>query len=257
MRIRVLVADDEPHARLRVKKIIEERDDGVLVGDCKNGKEAIETILNQEPDLVFLDIRMPDMTGFEVLNVIGKDKIPHIIFTTAFDRYAIKAFDINAVDYLLKPIDLDRFNESIDRVKETLKLKEAYSLKENIMNLLEKHEKRLKEDSFIIELRHNGRNIKINFEDIYYFEATGNYVKMILRDKNYLYRSSMTETEEMLGDMPILRIHRSFILNTNYVREVRYLNNSEYDFLLKNGEKLKSGRTYRDSIVEFLNSSNY
>jgi len=253
MKLRCLIIDDEYLARQRLLKLLEPFDDIVIVGECKNGKEALELIPLKEPDLIFLDIQMPDMNGFTVVSKLTIK--PHIIFTTAYDSYALKAFEINAVDYLLKPFDEDRLSIAIERIKALKKKKQASHLEDKIKKLLRSYENEAMGYLNEIVILINGRDVTVYTEDIIYFKSDGNYVHIITETKSYLYRSTLNSLSDSLDPNQFLRIHRSIILNKYYIKKCVYNSNNEYRFHLKNEEQLVSSRSYKSLISDYLSNA--
>jgi len=253
MKLRCLIIDDEYLARQRLLKLLEPFDDIVIVGECKNGKEALELIPLKEPDLIFLDIQMPDMNGFTVVSKLTIK--PHIIFTTAYDSYALKAFEINAVDYLLKPFDEDRLSIAIERIKALKKKKQASHLEDKIKKLLRSYENEAMGYLNEIVILINGRDVTVYTEDIIYFKSDGNYVHIITETKSYLYRSTLNSLSDSLDPNQFLRIHRSIILNKYYIKKCAYNSNNEYRFHLKNEEQLVSSRSYKSLISDYLSNA--
>lgn len=251
-KIRTIVVDDEPLARLRIVNLLKQYDYVQVIGECKNGREAIKTIQSYKPDLVFLDIQMPDLNGFDVLSNAIFNPMPVIIFVTAYDQYALKAFDVHAIDYLLKPFDDERFEAALEQAKEQIFLKEKAFLHQKMMHLLETYQHQHTDELTAIEIKDKGRSKLISVEDIYHFEAQGNYLKIYLFDKSYLHRETLQNIENQINAHIFLRIHRSLLINTNYLEKVKYLSNHQYLFILKNGQKLTSSRSYRDNVVNYM-----
>ncbi len=250
--ISAVVIDDEYLARQRVIKLLSGYNDIKLIGEARNGKTGIAIIDDLAPDLVFLDIQMPDMDGFEVIQKIRSPRKPYIIFTTAFDSYAIKAFNIHALDYLLKPYDTERFAESIKKVVEHFQLKRTSDVGVKLMGLINEYRK--EEEGYLstFKIREKGREINVECETILYLGANGNYLNLKTVNKVLLYRTTMNKIENQLNPERFLRIHRSLIVNKMSIQKCRYLNNNEYEFLMKNGDLLRSGRSYKDGIVKYL-----
>lgn len=251
-RIRTLIVDDEPLARLRIINLLKKVDYVSIIGECKNGREALKSIKSYKPDLVFLDIQMPDLNGFDVLSQAQFNPVPFIIFVTAYDQYALKAFDVHAVDYLLKPFDDDRFMTALQHAKQQLDLKENASLHQKMLKLLENYQHQQSDELSAIEIKDKGRSTFINIEDVYLFETQGNYVKIHLFKKSYLYRATLQHIEQQVNSRIFLRIHRSLLINTNYVHLTKYQSNNQYLFTMQNGVTLLSSRSYRDAIVNYL-----
>ncbi len=250
-----IIIDDEFLARKRLEKLLENNSFVKIIGEAKNGKEAIDLIRNKSPDLLFLDIQMPEMNGFEVLEKI--DKNAHIIFTTAYDQYAIKAFEENAVDYLLKPFDIDRLNQAVDKVRKVVKSKRSVELEEKFALLLKTYQAL---DSSYLEtftIKEKGREIHVLADEVYYLKSEGNYISIKTDSRKYLLRQSMNQVESELNPSKFLRIHRSYIVNTNFIVKTIYRNNNEYELELTDGSVLVSGRTYKSRLDDYLNDSNH
>ena len=252
MKLRCVIVDDEYLARQRLLKLLEPYDEIIIVGECRNGGEALDIIPLKEPDLVFLDIQMPDMDGFTVLSKL--QLTPHVIFTTAYDSYALKAFEINAVDYLLKPFDDERLKNAIDRIVELKKRKEASNLEDKIKRLLTSYKVDDSKYNNEFTIKVKGRDLSIYGDDIMYFNSDGNYVQLVTDKKTHLYRTTLNSLSDSLDKKQFLRIHRSLILNKYYIKSCSYNGNNEYKFHLKNGEQLISSRSYKSLISEYLSS---
>lgn len=256
MSIRTLIVDDERLARLRILKLIEPYGEIEVIGESKNGNEAVELINSKKPDLIFLDIQMPDLNGFEVLSKVDLSFNPVIIFATAYDNYALKAFDVHAVDYLLKPFDADRFEVALERAKTYLQMRKSTEFNDKIINLMRDYYNVHSEFKTKFGIKSKGKKIEIYTDDIFYFESDGNYVNINLETQKYLYRITMNALEYELNSNTFLRIHRSLIINSYAVKTVRYEGeNNKYRFYMKNGKELVSGRSYKDKIMEYLSSN--
>jgi two-component system LytT family response regulator len=230
---------------------LEDYHDIIVVAECKNGREAIEKIKLKEPDFIFLDIQMPDLDGFSVINRL--DKLPYIIFTTAYDSFALKAFEINAVDYLLKPFDEERLDTSIKRMKALKEHEKTAGLKEKLARLLTSMQDENSGDTrTFFEIKKNGRLLKVHTEHIIYIQSEGNYLELYTDEKKFLYRGTMNAIEAELSKQLFMRIHRSLIVNKVYIDSCIYLNNSEYKVVLKNDSFVLSGRSYKDKIISYL-----
>jgi two-component system LytT family response regulator len=250
--IRTLVVDDEPLARARIVNLLNKADNVSIIGECKNGREAMKAISTYKPDLVFLDIQMPDLNGFDVLNSGKLNEVPFIIFVTAFDQYALKAFDVKAVDYLLKPYDEERFYKALEHARTQISMKDAAVLHQKMVNLIEEQKMQNGEINDVVELKEKGRSILVRVEDLCYIEADGNYLRLHEIDSQHLLRETLQNFETRLEPSIFLRIHRSIIVNTNYIEKVSYKGNNQFQFSMKNGKRLLSSRGYREEIVKYL-----
>lgn len=251
MKIKTLIVDDEPHARLRVRKLTEKHPELLVIGEARNGREAIDLILKNVPDVIFLDIQMPDMNGFDVIAKIDELKHkPNVVFTTAYDEYALKAFDVHALDYILKPIDVDRFEEAVNLIKKQVDEKKRWFSKD-----LAKYYQQLKEEKeadFSITVQERSKAVTIYAEEIIKVNAEGNYSEIITANKKVLYRSTLSDLFEKLSAYPFIRVHRKNILNTKSITNVRYKGNNEYEFLMSDNSVVRSGRSYKELIDTFL-----
>ena len=250
--IRTLVVDDEPLARSRIVKLLEGHGEIRLIGESRNGQEAVQKVLDLKPDLLFLDVQMPDFNGFDVLGKLNQKQMPFVIFVTAFDRYALKAFEVHAVDYLLKPYDDERFDEAVNHAIDHVRLTHSDTFNKKLMHLVSEYQHRFTNKSATFEIIERGRSNIIHFDEIYWIEAQGNYVKLYLKNQSYLHRLTMAALEEELHGYQFLRIHRSYFVNSLFVNHIRYLGNGEYKFVLSNNKELLSGRTHKTKIQEYL-----
>lgn len=251
-RIRTLIVDDEQIARSRIRKLVDKDPDIDLIGECGNGSEAVTIIKEKKPDLVFLDIQMPDLDGFGVIDKLDPNKAPFIIFATAYHEYALKAFDVHAIDYLLKPFDDDRFMESLKKAKDQLNMQSTSQLTAKLMKAVQDIQHEHASYARHVVIRHRGREFEIDLDDVLYAEAEGNYVNFELKDRHYLYRITMNALASDLDPIKFLRIHRSFIVNRDKISSVKYNGNNEFRFTMSNGKEIVSGRSYKESIGSFL-----
>ncbi|RMG80278.1 MAG: DNA-binding response regulator [Bacteroidetes bacterium] len=253
-KIRTLVIDDEPLARARILKLLQSVEYITVIGECKNGKEARRQIENYQPDLIFLDIQMPDLNGFEVLQDADLTHRPFIIFVTAFDHYALKAFDVRAVDYLLKPYDDDRFFKALNHARQQILLKDQATLHQKIVKVIEAYEHQHSDNLSALEIRDKGRTFLVNIQDVYWIEAEGNYLKIHLENQKHLIRMTLQSIENQLDRNFFFRIHRSVLVHKLYIESVAYKGNNQYLFRLKNGDKVMSSRSYKDQVTRYLES---
>lgn len=254
MKIKALIVDDEPIARDRVRRMLREESDVEIVGECGNGKEAVTFINQNKPDLVFLDIQIPEVTGFEVLQTINPAKAPAIIFVTAYDQYAIQAFDVHAIDYLLKPFNRERFKRAVERVREQIEKTTTGKIDERLAALLadltssKKYLERLVVKSV-------GRVFFLRTEEVDWIEAAGNYAKLHVGREGHLIRETMNGLESKLNPDKFLRIHRSTLVNIDRIKELNPLFSGDYSVMLKNGTELTLSRNYRDRLLELFEKS--
>ena len=250
--IRSVVIDDEPLARSRIMELLLEDDEVSVVGEARNGNEAIQVISDNKPDLIFLDIQMPDFDGFSVLSKLNPGVQPVVVFVTAYDRFAIQAFETNAIDYLLKPYDNQRFKKALETAKDQVRFKKYSKLSQGLIDLVNSYHWEQQEHPQTIPIKQNGLVKEIPIEEIQSVQSQGNYVKLNLSEHWYLYRSTISHLEDKFRKYDFLRIHRSLMVNTRYVEKVCYLQNNEYRFRLNNGSKLTSSRSYKSSIDAFV-----
>ena len=256
-RIRALVVDDEPLAREGIAELLSADPEVEVVGTCASGREAVETIRRLSPSLVFLDVQMPDIDGFEVLESMP-DSPPVVVFVTAYDQYALRAFEMHAVDYLLKPFDDERFDKAVRRAKTQVRQEKADSLSRRLLALLETYRgagipspgEGGGEGPYLTRLaiRSSGRVVFLRTEEIDWIGAADYYVELHAGGKAHLLREPMARLEEKLDPQRFLRIHRSAIINVDRVREVRTSPLGERFVLLADGTKLKLSRSRRDKL---------
>jgi two-component system LytT family response regulator len=248
-RIRTLIADDEPLARHGVRLLLE-RDSGIeIVGEASGGVEAAEQILRLRPDLVFLDVQMVGCDGFETLKRVGPDATPVVVFVTAYDEYALRAFEFNAVDYLLKPYDDARFAAALDRARDLVLRKRVDAVDNRITRLIEHIEG---EGRDRILLKSSGEIIFLKTSEIDWIEAEGDYVKFHVTGRTHLMRGTMSALEERLDPSRFIRIHRSTIVNADRLRKLSPSFEGEYAVVLQDGTKLRLSRGYHDRIKALL-----
>lgn len=240
---KVLIIDDEEASRIIIRQYLQEYTGVEILGECKNGIEAVAAIDRLEPDLIFLDIQMPGFSGFQVLRTIVH--VPKIIFTTAFDKYALKAFDSNAIDYLLKPYTRQRFDQALS--KALLKPAHTAGLQSLADNSTEANPVFPKK----ILLESGTKMVSISIDDIIYFEADKDYTKVHTAQKNYLSNYGIGVLEQRLNSDTFLRIHRSYIVNLHHIAEV-HRQNSDIYLLLKNDTSLKVSKGYIDNIRKLM-----
>ncbi len=267
-KIRTILVDDEPLALKGLRLRLEEIDDVEIIGDCRNGREAIQSIKQSKPDLVFLDIQMPGLDGFAVIKALIGTYMPLVIFVTAFDEYALKAFDTHALDYLLKPVDEERLAVSLSRVREHLLHHAAIEQNARLLGLIETmddppsdllsavldadHPVRRGAYERQIHIKDRGHITRVEVYQINYIEAAGDYMCIHTDEKRHILRATMKIMEMRLDPAKFQRIHRSTIVNMDQVKEVHPHANGEYFLILEGGSELKVSRSYKDVIGRFL-----
>jgi two-component system LytT family response regulator len=250
MEIRTLIVDDEPLGRRRVRQLLEEAESITIVGECKNGNEAVAAIKELKPDLVFLDIEMPGKNGFDVLEEVGADCVPCVVFVTAYDEYALQAFDFHAVDYLLKPFDRERFLEAVDRARAELESTNG-SVQKQLLSLLEE----LKEKERFpkrVAVKEKGKVVFVRIGEIDWIESSGNYVRLHVGDTSHLMRSTLSGLEDQLDPLEFIRIHRSILVNVDRIREVHPWFHGDFAVELYDGTRLSLSRTYRPKFEQVV-----
>ena len=248
--IRVLLVDDEPLARGMLREMLQDEPDAVIVGESVNGREALEAIRTHHPDLLFLDVQMPELGGFEVLDALGKEPLPYVIFVTAYDQYAVRAFEVHALDYLLKPFDRDRFELSWQRAKAQM-MRDRNGGSDRILALLEE----LKAGPKYLErlvIKAAGRIYFLETSEIDWIGAEGNYVSVHSGKKSHLLRETITSLESQLDPKKFVRIHRSSIVRIDRIQELQPWFHGEYRIILQDGTQLTLSRNYRDKLQEAL-----
>ncbi len=246
---RVVIADDEPLARERLRMLLSGQQGLEVVAECEDGLATIDAIRRTKPDLVFLDVQMPGASGFEVVAALGAERLPLFVFVTAFDRYALKAFDVHALDYLLKPFDRDRFQQALDRARQQMERPAEGDLRRRLLALvrdLEPASPRL--DRFVI--KSGGRVFFVRADEIDWIEAAGNYVKLHVGADTHLFRETMNSVEAQLPAETFYRIHRCHIVNIERVKELQPWFNGEYVVFLRTGARLTLSRGYREKLQE-------
>ncbi len=248
--ITALIVDDEPLARDRLREMLERYPDVAIVGEAGNGREALTMIAGERPDLVFLDIQMPELDGFAMLRSLTGDSIPVVIFVTAFDEYAMQAFDAHAIDYLLKPFDRERFARAMDRARELLAGRSRGALDERIGALLEE----IVGQSYLERIPvKQGSGIRlIRADDIDWIEAAGNYLRIHVGRERHLVRDTLTSFERQLDPARFIRIHRSTIVHLDRISRLEPAFHGDYTITLADGRTLTLTRTYRARLKEAL-----
>ncbi len=252
MKLRVLIVDDEPLAREGVSLALARERDVEIVGSCEDGPSAVGAIRELAPDLVFLDVRMPGLDGFAVIAEIGADKMPPVIFLTAYEQHAVRAFRVSAVDYLLKPIDEEDLRESVERARRRLAQDETGGLRGELRALAAAFERPPAEQLERILVRLNGRVHVLDAREIEWVEAAGDYVTIHAADKQHLVRDSLRNLEARLATHGFRRIHRSILVKLGCIRELVAKDSGDHEVVLRNGTVLRLSRNYRDALYDAL-----
>ncbi|HEV2861709.1 MAG TPA: response regulator [Pyrinomonadaceae bacterium] len=251
MNIRAIIVDDVELARERIK-ILLDAPEVEVVAECANGREAVKAINGLKPDLVFLDVQMPKVGGFEVVEAVGVEEMPAVIFVTAYDEYAVRAFEINAIDYLLKPFDRDRLNKAVARAKRLIERRTPTGeIEERLRRLLQEvrpEPKYLKR----IPVKSARDTTLILAETIDWVNSAGHYLELHVGGETHLIREQLSRLEARLDPEKFVRIHRSVIVNLDRVKSLRPLFNGDHIVVLKNGQELNLSRTYHEKLMELL-----
>jgi two-component system LytT family response regulator len=251
---RVLIVDDEDLARQRLRALLAHRTDFVISGECSTGAEAVRAIRSDRPDLVLLDVQMPELDGFDVIGEIGAHNMPAVIFVTAFDDYAIDAFDIGAVDYLLKPVDEDRFNRTLDRAAKRLREWEEGVTAAQMTALLRKVSA-IASPGGRFAVKVHGKILFLDASEIYWIQARDDVARIHLADSAYDVREPLSHLESRLPGGTFLRVHRSVIVNTTHIRAAQPFDQGDQMLILRNGKRITTGRSYRRVVQDFLRGS--
>jgi two-component system, LytTR family, response regulator len=247
--IHALIVDDEPLARRGIRVRLERAGDVEVIGECASGSEAVTVIRHLEPDLVFLDVQMPGLDGFDVVERVGVERMPPVVFVTAYDAHALRAFDVHALDYLLKPIDDERFDTAVERARRRVAEREVSAVGRKLAAALEELRPRR------ILIKDRGRVVILNEGDVDWVEAEGDYVRVHAAGRGHLLRETMAAMEERLDPASFARIHRSTIVNVSRIRELKPHANREFTVVLKDGTKLRLSRSYRDALRGYLDGA--
>jgi two-component system, LytTR family, response regulator len=257
MKIRTLLVDDEPLARQRLRALLENDADIDILGECGDGKTALAALREHRPDLVFLDVQMPVLDGFGVLAGLceqGETIPPAVVFVTAHDRYALKAFEVHALDYLLKPFDKARFAAALDRAKTAVRRTQDAGADERLLDLLQTVQNKKPSPERLV-VKSGGRISFVRIEDIDWIEAAANYVRLHVGKETHLLRESMSGLESKLDSRRFVRVHRSSMVNIERIRELQPAFHGDYAIILRDGTELSLSRGYREKLEETLGHS--
>jgi two-component system, LytTR family, response regulator len=257
MNMRAIIVDDEELARRGIRSLLQRAGDVEIVSECGSGEEAIRAISAAEPELVYLDIHMLGKTGFDVIAALPKTKCPHVIFVTAFDRFAVRAFEIHALDYLLKPVNEQRFNASLVRARAAVAGAREGSMIRRFCQMATELQASSSQDSLPsmtdrIPVKTHDRVMIVNVAEIDWVEADGDYVSVHVKSKSWLLRETIAAAEARLALSGFVRIHRSTLVNIYHVRELLPLSKGEFTVVLLDGTQLKLSRNYRFALERLL-----
>jgi two-component system LytT family response regulator len=250
MTLRALIVDDEAPARERVATLLADHDDVEVVAECANGPEAVDAITEHRPDLVFLDVQMPEMSGFEVVDAVGAGTIPVLVFVTAYDEFALRAFDARALDYLLKPFTAARFADALDRARRVTVADARRERHERLGAVLAEVLPPLRDRRFAAHDGH--RVVFLRYRDVDWIEGAGNYVRLHSAGRRLTLRGTLRATAARLAEAGFRRIHHSCIVNVERIRQVERLDGGAYQVILEDGTALETSRSYADQLTALL-----
>lgn len=248
MKVRTIVVDDEPLARERLMKLLRAESEIEIVGEAANGRAAVDLLRQEKPALVFLDVQMPELDGFGALAELDESERPAVVFVTAYDKFALKAFEVHAIDYLLKPFDKARFQTALRRALDHLARQQPDKMQEQLSALLS--ELRPASQSDRIAVKSDGRVVFIKMSDIDWVEAADNYVSLHVGKESHLVRETMNNIETRLPRDRFIRISRSTIVNMERIKELQPMFHGEYAVILRDGTRLTLSRSHRDKLQQ-------
>lgn len=252
--MRTVIADDECLSRKKLRILLSSENGVDVAAECQDGKQAVDAVRIYKPDLLFLDIEMPDLNGFEVLDQLSKEQMPIVIFTTAYDHYAIRAFEAHALDYLLKPFNQTRLHRSLERARAELLKSHEQGVKARLLDMLSATKTESKPLRRLV-IKTAGRVVFLDLNEIDWIEAAANYVKIHAGKDSYLLREGIGNMSAKLDSGRFVRIHRSFIVNINRIRELQPCENGEFIAVLRNGKELSCSRGCRSEVQRLIEGS--
>lgn len=253
--IRTIIADDQRLAREKLRTLLASEKDVKVVAECSDGKQTVSAIRRLGADLLLLEIQMPGMDGFQVLSELSPDEMPAVFFTSAYDQYALRAFEVRALDYLLKPFDLERLQHAIEKVRVELNKSQDRQITHRILGLLSQLKSEITSSSSpdgLLVIRAKGRVVFVKLSEIDWIEASANYVRLNAGKESHLVRESMSRILERLNPSHFVRIHRSTIVNFQQIKELIPVNSGEYVVVLKSGKELSCSRGYRAELENMI-----
>jgi two-component system LytT family response regulator len=256
--VRTVIADDEQLARRKLRILLDAEPQVQVVAECHDGSQTLAAIRACHPDLLLLDIQMPDLDGFQVLSEISPEDMPAVIFTSAYDQYAIRAFEAHALDYLLKPFDQGRLHRAIERARFELRQSKERKITDRILELLtqvKSDQRPVPEFDGRLVIKTKGRIVFLSLDEIDWVEAAANYVRLNVGKESYLFRETISRTSERLNPNHFIRIHRSMIVNVRKIKELIPVNSGEYIVVLKSGKELSCSRGYRANVQQMIDKT--
>jgi two-component system LytT family response regulator len=253
--IRALIVDDEPAARASIRALVADDPQIVVVGECADGRSALHAIRDQVPHLLFLDVQMPEMDGFTMLRQLDGSALPVIVFTTAYDQYALRAFDVHALDYLLKPFDDERFRQALDHAKEQVRRGRLGAVSRQLRDLLDESDQpSASRDRYLkrLVIKSAGRMTVLTVRDIDWIEAEGDYLRLHVGRGHHVLHEAMRSLERQMDPARFVRIHRSTIVNVERIKELQPYSRGEYVVILHDGTRLKLARGSRAKLESAL-----
>jgi len=253
--VRIVIADDERLAREKLRLLLNSEPAIDIVAECRDGKETVAALHSWKPDLLLLDIQMPDLDGFQVLSEVPPAEMPVVIFTSAYDQYAIRAFEAHALDYLLKPFDRDRLHHALERAREELRKAEDRRVTHRILDMLSRVKSEnppAQESDRRLVIKTKGRVVFLDLDEIDWVDASANYVRLNVGKESYLLRETISRTAERLDPSRFIRIHRSTIVNVRKIKELIPVNSGEYVVVLRSGKELSCSRGYRAGVQKMI-----
>jgi two-component system LytT family response regulator len=252
-KIRTIIVDDEAPARARIRQLLKHEPEFSLIGECGNGGQAVEVIQKEKPDLVFLDVQMPRLSGLEVCQAVTSTgtALPMVIFVTAYDVYALKAFEVHAIDYLLKPFDQERFAQTLEHVRRQFAQAKQVNVQSRLAAVLEDLAAPAKKSDRLV-FKENGRIIFVRPETIDWVESDGNYIRLHAGETSHYVRETLANVESQLPGDKFLRISRSIIVNLDRVKELQPMFYGDYSVILQDGSRLSMSRSYRDRLESIV-----
>lgn len=246
-----LIVDDEPPGRHKIREMLKHESNIEIIGECTNGVEAVEAIQSKKPDLVFLDVQMPELDGFGVIKKIGVNNLPEIIFVTAYDQYALQAFEVHALDYLLKPFDKERFQNALQRAKDHILQRDQNDIGQKLLSMLQELKLDQKHSDRLV-IKSGGKVFFLKTDEVDWIEAAGNYVRLHAGGESHLLRETMSGIQKKLNPNQFIRIHRSTFVNIEQIKELQPWFHGEYVVILKEGTQLTMSRSYRNNLTDLL-----